>query len=158
MSRRKRAQKRVIKPDTVYNSVLVQRLINKIMLDGKVGAARLIVYTALKAVEQRHGNCLDVLEKAKENGRPHVEIRSSRLGGSNVSIPVNINIARSEALFLMWVADKVKSRNGKKAHLVLTNLLLDTYNNQGVIIKKKEDTHKMAEANKAFAPQFRNEI
>lgn len=156
MSRRNKAPKRKIKPDLIYNSVLVQKLINRIMKDGKIWAARSIVYDALSAIQKKTGNCLEVLDKAKEHGRPLVELRSTRLGGSSISVPVNINSDRSESLFLMWIAQKVKAKGGMKAHQKLTTILMDTFNRQGVIIKKKEDNHKMAEANKAFAQQYRS--
>ncbi|MCK5788127.1 MAG: 30S ribosomal protein S7 [Chlamydiia bacterium] len=159
MSRRKTNKnvKRIINPDFVHGSVLVQKMINKVMKDGKKSKAQKIVYTALSNIQEKTGNCLEVVEKAKENARPKVELKSTRLGGTSISIPINVTGTRSESIFLMWLANILKKhKTGRRSHVTLEALLMDASKGQGALIKKREDTHKMAEANRAYSNQYRN--
>lgn len=157
MARRRKAEKRITTPDCIYNNVLVQKLINRIMLSGKKTTAQKIVYKALEFINSKTGSPINTLEQAKENARPKAELKSIKLGGTNIAMPTNIGALRSESLFLTWTKKIVnKHKKGKAAHSVLATLILDASKNQGQLIKKKEDTHKMAEANKAYATQYRS--
>lgn len=157
MSRRRRATKRSVTPDHKYESTLVTKLVNRIMKDGKKTKAESIVYKALDHLQEKTGNCLATLELAKENARPKTELKSVRLGGTNISIPMNVGASRSESLMMSWIAKIVKKHKaGRPAFMVLGGLLLDASKSQGQLVKRKEDNHKMAEANKAYANQYRN--
>jgi small subunit ribosomal protein S7 len=144
---------RVVLPDRKYDSALVQRLINKIMLDGKKQVAEGIVYSAMEdaAGKLKVENPLDVLEQAIGNVRPSLETRSRRVGGANYQIPFEVRGQRQMHLTMMWFVAAARSRKGMPMSQRLSLEIVDAYNNTGTAVKKREDTHKMAEANRAFA-------
>ncbi len=144
---------RQVNPDRVYNSVQVQRLINRIMLNGKKQLAENIVYTGMQkaANKLKVDNPLDVFEQAYKNIQPHLETRSRRVGGANYQIPFEVKGQRQNHLTTMWLVQATRARKGMSMAERLAAELTDAYNNQGAAVKKKEDTHKMAEANRAFA-------
>lgn len=144
---------RDIQPDRLYNSVAVQRLINRVMLNGKKQLAERLVYNGLqKAADKvKVQNPLDVFEQAMKNVRPHMETRSRRVGGANYQIPFEVSGQRQNHLTMMWFVQAARSRKGMSMEDRLALELIDAYNNTGTAVKKKEDTHKMAEANRAFA-------
>jgi len=150
--RKRRAIKRDVLPDPVYNSKVVTKLVNQIMLDGKKGTAQRILYEAFDIIKEKTGEePIDVYNKALENVRPALEVKSRRVGGSNYQVPIEVNDDRSQALALRWIVNYAKLRNGKGMAINLANELIDASNGTGGAVKKREDTHKMAEANKAFA-------
>ncbi|MEA1909446.1 MAG: 30S ribosomal protein S7 [Patescibacteria group bacterium] len=152
MARKGQAQKREIPPDSKYGSVLVQRLINKIMLNGKKTVAERIVYEALKdAGTKLKKPPMEVFQKAMDNISPMVQLRSRRVGGSNYQIPTEVSASRKIILSMQWLIGSSRSKKGMPMAKRLSLELVDAYNNTGGAIKKKEDTHKMAEANRAFA-------
>jgi small subunit ribosomal protein S7 len=152
MPRRKRATKRDILPDPKYNSKLVAKFINNIMRHGKKSIAEKIMYRALEIVEQKTGkNCLEVFEKAIENARPLLEVKSRRVGGATYQVPVEVPPERGTALAMRWLIAFAKARSEKTMAEKLAAELIAAYKNEGATIKKREDTHRMAEANKAFA-------
>ncbi len=141
-----------MKPDCKYNSMLVSRVINMIMREGKKSAAMKIVYDAMATLEKKtQKGALEVLEKVIEKARPLVEVKSRRIGGANYQIPIEIDKARSETLALRWMIGYAKKRGAHSMADKLSGEMLDILEDKGATIKKKEDTHKMAEANKAFA-------
>lgn len=144
---------RVINPDRKYDSTLVQRLINKIMLDGKKQVAETIVYDAMEdaARKLKNENPLEVLEQAIGNVRPSLETRSRRVGGANYQIPFEVRGQRQMHLTMMWFVAAARSRKGMPMAQRLSLEIVDAFNNTGTAVKKREDTHKMAEANRAFA-------
>ena len=150
--RKRRAVKRDVLPDPVYNSKVITKLINQIMLDGKRGKAETIVYDAFDLIHERtNENANDVFKKAMENVTPAVEVKARRVGGANYQVPVEVDPVRAQALALRWIVNSTRSRNGKSMAEKLANELIDASNNTGAAVKKKDDTHRMAEANKAFA-------
>ena len=150
--RKKQAIKRDVLADQIYNSKMVTKLINGIMLDGKKGTAQKILYNALDIVKEKTNNDpLEVLNKAFENIKPALEIKSRRVGGSNYSVPMEVREDRANALTLRWLIQYAKSRNGKGMAENLAAEIIDASNGIGGAVKKREDTHKMAEANKAYA-------
>ena len=150
--RKRRAVKRDVLPDPIYNSKVVTKLINTIMLDGKKGIAQTILYEAFDMVKEKTGeDPLTVFEKALENVKPTLEVKSRRVGGSNYQVPVEVTPARSQALGLRWLVRFARLRGGKGMAENLANEITDAYNGTGAAVKKREDTHRMAEANKAFA-------
>lgn len=150
--RRAPAQKRKIEPDPVFRSVLVSKVINKVLLKGKKDTARTIVYEALETVEKRTGQDPSVvLKRALDNIRPHLEVRSRRVGGSTYQVPVEVPNRRQETLAVRWMVNFARKRREPTMSLRLANEILDASNNTGAAIKRKEDVHKMAESNKAFA-------
>ncbi len=150
--RKRRAVKRDVLPDPIYNSKVVTKLINQIMLDGKKGTAQKILYEAFDIVKEKTGEePMDVYNKALENIKPILEVKSRRVGGSNVQVPVEVTDERSQALALRWLVNYAKLRNGNGMAMNLANEIMDAANGVGGAVKKREDTHKMAEANKAFA-------
>jgi small subunit ribosomal protein S7 len=152
MPRRTAPPKRKIPPDPVYGSVLVQQLINKIMLDGKKGVAERIVYDALSFVEERTGsNPVTVLNNALDNIRPRLEVRSRRVGGATYQVPVEVIPRRANTLALRWMVGYARARREKTMGRRLAGEILDAKDNIGSSVKRKEDTHRMAEANRAFA-------
>ena len=144
---------RDIPPDRLYNSVLMQRLINRVMLDGKKQIAERLVYNGLqKAADKlKVQNPFEVFEKAMSNVRPLMETRSRRVGGSNYQIPFEVKGQRQTHLTIMWFVAAARSHKGKSMEDRLAQELMDAYNNSGVAVKKREDTHRMADANRAFA-------
>ena len=150
--RKKRAVRRDVLPDPLYNSKVITKLVNQIMLDGKRGKAEKIVYDAFDMIHERTGeNANDIFKKAMENVTPELEVKARRVGGANYQVPVEVEPYRAQALALRWIVDATRKRNGKTMAEKLDNELIDASNNQGAAVKKKEDTHKMAEANKAYA-------
>ncbi len=144
---------RDIQPDRLYNSVMVQRLINRVMIHGKKQLAERLVYGGLqKAADKLEvQNPLEVFEQAMKNARPHMETRSRRVGGANYQIPFEVSGQRQNHLTMMWFVAAARSRKGMSMEDRLALEFVDAYNNTGTAVKKKEDTHKMAEANRAFA-------
>ncbi len=152
MPRKGNTPKRDVLPDPVYGSVVVAKLINSIMLDGKKGTAQAIVYNAFKEIEEVTGeNALEVFEKAMNNIMPVVEVKARRVGGANYQVPVEVRADRRQTLGLRWLTKYTRARGEKTMADRLAKELMDAANNTGASVKKKEDTHKMAEANKAFA-------
>jgi small subunit ribosomal protein S7 len=152
MPRRAAPPKKKISADPVYGSVLVQQLINKIMLDGKKSTAEKIVYDALSFVEERTGsNPVTVLNNALDNIRPRLEVRSRRVGGATYQVPVEVIPRRANTLALRWLVGFARARREKTMGRRLAGELLDAKDNIGSSVKRKEDTHRMAEANRAFA-------
>jgi small subunit ribosomal protein S7 len=150
--RRRRAEPREILPDLKYNSQLVAKLINYVMRRGKKSVAEKIVYSALDLVKEKMGeDPLTVLIQAVENAKPKVEVRSRRVGGATYQVPVEIRPARQTALALRWIVQMAKARPAAPMKIALGLEIIDAYKNQGNVIKKRDDTHKMAQANKAFA-------
>lgn len=150
--RKRQAIKRDVLADPIYNSKMITKLINGIMLDGKKGTAQKILYTALDIVKEKTGkDPLEVLNLAFENIKPALEIKSRRIGGSNYSVPMEVREDRANALTLRWLIQYAKSRNGKGMAENLAAEIIDASNGVGGAVKKREDTHKMAEANKAYA-------
>lgn len=152
MPRRGPATKRSTVQDPVYNSVLVAQFINRIMLDGKKSTAEKIVYGALNVIGQREGvDPVQVLQKAVENVRPLLEVRSRRVGGATYQVPVEVKTRRSRTLAVRWIVTFSRQRREKSMAERFAGEILDAANRTGVSVKKKEDLHRMAEANKAFA-------
>ena len=152
MPRKGNIPKREVLPDPVYGSVVVAKLINSIMLDGKKGVAQKIVYDAFKKVEDTTGeNPLEVFEKAMNNIMPVLEVKARRVGGANYQVPVEVRPERRQTLGLRWLTKYTRARGEKTMAERLAKELIDASNNTGGSVKKKEDTHKMAEANRAFA-------
>ena len=150
--RKRRAVKRDVLPDPIYNSKVVTKLINQIMNDGKKGTAERILYEAFEMIKEKTGQePIEVYEKALENVKPLLEVKSRRVGGSNVQVPIEVTDDRSQALALRWIVNYAKSRNGKGMAINLAQELMDAANGVGGAVKKREDTHRMAEANKAYA-------
>ncbi len=144
--------KRDVLPDPVYGSIVVAKLINSIMLDGKKGIAQSIVYDAFDMIGKVTGdNPLEVFEKAMNNIMPQVEVRARRVGGANYQVPIEVRADRRQTLGLRWLTKYTKARGEKTMAERLAKELMDAANSTGASVKKKEDTHKMAEANKAFA-------
>ena len=152
MPRRGQISKRSVLPDPVYNSELVTKLINNIMLDGKKGVAQKIVYDAFAEVEAKSGqNALEVFTAALENVMPVLEVKARRVGGSNYQVPMEVRAERRQTLGLRWITNYSRSRGEKTMAERLAAEILDAKAGQGGSFKKKEETHRMAEANKAFA-------
>jgi small subunit ribosomal protein S7 len=150
--RKKRAEKRILKPDPKFNDVLVARFINSIMYDGKKSKARQVVYKAFDIIEDRtKKNGLEIFKKALSNTQPVIEVRSRRVGGATYQVPTEVRPERRTALAMRWIKTYARARNDKSMALKLASELISASNNEGSAVKKKEDTHKMAEANKAFA-------
>ena len=150
--RRGNVPKREVLPDPVYGSVVVAKLINSIMLDGKKGTAQKIVYGAFDQVKETTGeDPLEVFEKAMNNIMPVLEVKARRVGGANYQVPVEVRPDRRQTLGLRWLTKFTRARGEKTMSQRLANEIMDAANNTGASVKRKEDTHKMAEANKAFA-------
>ena len=152
MPRRGSIAKRDVLPDPLYNSKLVTRLINNIMYDGKKGVAQKIVYGAFDIIAEKTGNNpLEVFEQAMENVMPVLEVKARRVGGATYQVPMEVRPERRRTLGLRWITLYARQRNEKTMKERLANEILDALNGQGGACKKRDDTHKMAEANKAFA-------
>ena len=153
MSRRRKAEKRKIAPDPVYRSMTLAKLINKVMYDGKKAIASKIVYSAIKKFSTRikADNPLDAFEEALEKAKPSLEVKSRRIGGATYQVPIEIAPDRRIALAMRWIINHSRAKPGRSMSQALADEFYDCFNNQGTTIKKKEDTHRMAEANKAFA-------
>lgn len=156
MSRRHRAEKRLIEPDPTYKSIVIARFINKIMLEGKKSVARSIVYKALAKFGKKVGtdNPLEAFEKALDNAKPTLEVKSKRIGGATYQVPIEVPPSRREAIAMRWVIHHSRAKAGRSMEDGLASELADCFNHQGTTIKRKDDMHKMAESNKAFA-QFK---
>ena len=155
MSRRSQAPKRTILPDPKYGSDLLAKFMNMIMNDGKKSVAERIIYGALDRISEKGsaegGQSLEVLEQALENVKPVVEVKSRRVGGATYQVPIEVRPARRQTLAMRWVIDAARKRSEKSMAHRLAHELMDAADNRGTAVKKKEDTHRMAEANKAFS-------
>lgn len=153
MSRRKRSYKREIDPDPIYNDITVAKFVQKIMLDGKKNTARKILYSSFDIVREKvpGEEPLTVFKKAVENCKPQLEVRSRRVGGATYQVPVDVRPTRRLTLAMRWLASYARERGEKTMAERLAAELADAYNNRGNAIKKREDVHRMAEANKAFS-------
>ena len=152
MPRRGNVPKRDVLPDPIYGSKVVTKLVNQIMLDGKKGIAQGIVYDAFNKMQEKTGqDAMEVFNQAMANVMPVLEVKARRVGGSNYQVPIEIRPERRQTLAIRWLVINARKRNDREMSMRLANELLDAYNNTGGAVKKKEDTHRMAEANKAFA-------
>ena len=152
MSRKKRAPKRIFYPDAKFGSLILAKFTNFLMYDGKKTTAERIIYTALDKIKDKtKEDPIKVFNDAINNIRPNLEVRSRRVGGATYQVPVEVKQKRSQALALRWLIDASRKRKDKKMSDKIFNEIFDAYQNRGSAIKKKEDTHKMAESNKAFA-------
>ncbi len=155
MSRRSQAPKRSILPDPKHGSELLAKFINMVMKDGKKSTAESIVYGALEGISTRSGQSEDqavtTLEQALDNVKPVVEVKSRRVGGATYQVPIEVRPARRQTLAMRWLIDAARRRNEKSMAQRLANELMDAADNRGAAVKKREDTHRMAEANKAFS-------
>lgn len=153
MSRRHRAEKRETEPDPLYKSTTLGKFINKVMFGGKKSTARRVVYNALDKFAKRvkSESPLEAFEQALENAKPSLEVKSRRIGGATYQVPIEIPANRRTAMAMRWIINHSRSKVGRSMEEGLAAELSDCFNNQGTTIKKKDDTHRMAEANKAFA-------
>jgi len=153
MSRRKKNYKREVVPDPIYNDISVAKFINKVMLDGKRSIAQKLVYGALDELRNKVAGeePLTVFKKAIENVKPSLEVRSRRVGGATYQVPVDVRPSRRLALAMRWLVNYSRERSEKSMAMRLASEMTDAYNNRGNAVKKKEDIHRMAEANKAFS-------
>ena len=153
MSRRHRATKRPITPDPRYNSQLVASLINSVMKSGKKTVAQKVVYGAFERVSEKlgKGDPVDLLLGALENARPKLEVKSRRVGGATYQVPVEISFERQQSLAFRWMLTTARARRGVSMREALADEIVDAYNNTGAVVKKKDETHRMAQANRAFA-------
>jgi small subunit ribosomal protein S7 len=150
--RRRRAEKREVIPDPKYKNVTVSRFINTIMTQGKKSKAESIVYGALATLAEKTGKpAVEVFQKALDNARPLLEIKPRRIGGATYQVPIDVKPERGMSIAMRWIRNFARAKKGKPMGVKLADELLEAYNGQGSAIKKREDTHKMAEANKAFA-------
>ncbi len=150
--RKRRATKRDVLADPIYNSKVVTKLINHVMKDGKKGTAQKIIYGAFDIVKEKTGeDAMVVFERAMNNIKPSLEVKSRRVGGANYQVPVEVKADRAQALAFRWLAQYARLRSGHSMAENLANEIIDASNGTGASVKKKDDTHKMAEANKAFA-------
>ena len=150
--RRRRAPKRTVSPDAKYGTVLVQRLINMIMERGKKSIAERIVYNAFAVLGEKTGkDPLEVFKQAIENARPLLETKSRRVGGATYQVPVSVRLDRSQSLAIRWMKTFARGKKGAPMEKKLSTEILDAYNKTGATMRKREDTHKMAESNRAFA-------
>lgn len=151
MSRRKKSKKRIILEDPIYNSTLVSMIINRILMKGKKSIAQYIFYEAMKNIkDSTQQDPLEILKKAVSNSTPIVEIKSRRVGGATYQVPIEVKSDRGNSLALRFIIKSARNRPGKNMIIKLGNEIIDAYNNTGNSVKKKDEIHKMAEANKAF--------
>ena len=152
MARRRRAEKRIVTPDNRFNSEMVARCIASIMERGKKSVAERIVYGALEQIQQMaNADSLEVFTQALENVKPRLEVKSRRVGGATYQVPIEVSVDRQTSLALRWMIDYAKARKGISMGKALALEIMDAHKNQGSAVKKRDDTHKMAQANKAFA-------
>ncbi|MEC9345734.1 MAG: 30S ribosomal protein S7 [Pseudomonadota bacterium] len=152
MSRRHAAEKREILPDPVYGDVIISKFVNNLMYDGKKSTAESIVYKAFERIEAKFGrSAVDIFHEALGNARPHLEVRSRRVGGATYQVPMDVRTERAQALAIRWLIDAARKRSETTMMERLAGELMDAANNRGGAVKKREDTHRMAEANKAFS-------
>ena len=152
MARKGKAERRKTEPDSKYNSALVQRFINRLMIKGKKSISQRIIYSALDVLaEKTNEDALEVFKKAVKNATPLVKVKARRIGGSTYQVPMEVGQHEGESIGTRWLIRNARKRNGRSMKEKLSSELLDAANNQGAAVKKREETHKMAEANKAFA-------
>ena len=150
--RKKRAVKRDVLPDPIYKSKVVTKLINSMMIDGKRGKSEKILYDAFNMIKEKTGKePMEIFNQALENIKPALEVKSRRVGGSNYQVPIEVSEERAQVLGLRWLVNYARLRGGKGMAEKLANEIIDASNGIGASVKKREDTHRMAEANKAFA-------
>lgn len=150
--RRRRATKREVLGDPIYNNKVVTKFINKMMLDGKKSVVEKIMYAALNRIEEKtNEKGIEIFQKALENVKPLVEVKSRRVGGATYQVPIEVRAERQQSLSIRWILESTRKRNERTMIERLANELIDAANEKGSAFKKKEDVHKMAEANKAFA-------
>lgn len=151
--RRKITNRNIVAPDFIYNSQKLEKFINYIMWSGKKETARKVMYSAFDIIKEKTGNSnpLEIFDLALKNAGPMTEVRSKRIGGANYQVPIEVRPERRLALAMRWIRDAARGGKGRPMHLKLADELIAASKNEGAAIKKKEDTHKMAEANKAFA-------
>ena len=142
-----------LKPDPRFNSLLVSKFVNNLMYDGKKTVALNVFYDALDEIQRRKSDLdpLDVFEQAIENVKPHIEVRSKRVGGASYQVPMQVNRSRQQALAFRWILGAIRDKKGRPTHLKLADEFLAAYNKEGTAYTKRENTHRMADANKAFA-------
>ena len=152
MSRKKTQPKKIVTPDPIFNSTIIPKLINSIMYDGKKGVAEKIVYEAIDKIKSKtKEDPINIFNEAINNIRPTVEVRSRRVGGATYQVPVEVKSKRAQALAIRWLVDASRKRKDKHMSDKIFNELYDAYEKKGAAVKKREDVHKMAESNKAFA-------
>lgn len=153
MSRRRKATKRAILPDPLHGSPLISSLVNAVMFSGKKSLAQRIVYKSIEKMAEKvgKGNPIELVLGALENIRPKIEVKSRRVGGATYQVPIEVPFERQQSLAFRWVVNAASSRKGTPMADALANELIDAYNNTGSVVKKREETHKMAQANRAFA-------
>ena len=153
MSRRRKATKRAILPDPLHWSPLISSLVNAVMFSGKKSLAQRIVYKSIEKMAEKvgKGNPIELVLGALENIRPKIEVKSRRVGGATYQVPIEVPFERQQSLAFRWVVNAASSRKGTPIADALANELIDAYNNTGSVVKKREETHKMAQANRAFA-------
>ena len=152
MPRRGNVPKREVLPDPMYGSVLVTKLVNSVMLDGKKGVAQKVVYAAFDQIKEKtEKDPVEVFQQALENVMPSLEVKARRVGGANYQVPIEIRAERRQTLAIRWLVAAARKRGERNMYERLSAELVDAFNNTGNAVKKKEDTHRMAEANKAFA-------
>jgi small subunit ribosomal protein S7 len=153
MSRRRKATKRAILPDPLHGSPLISSLVNAVMFSGKKSLAKRIVYKSIEKMAEKvgKGNPIELVLGALENIRPKIEVKSRRVGGATYQVPIEVPFERQQSLAFRWVVNAASSRKGTPIADALANELIDAYNNTGSVVKKREETHKMAQANRAFA-------
>ncbi len=150
--RRRKAEKRDVQPDPIFADKMITRFVNNLMKDGKKNVARKIVYQAFEIIEERTGESgLEIFRSALQNSTPVVEVKSRRVGGATYQVPVEVRQERGTALGMRWILKAARSRNDKSMSLRLSRELIDASKNEGGAVRKKDETHRMAEANKAFA-------
>lgn len=150
--RRRKAEKRDVQPDPIFEDKLITRFVNNLMKDGKKNVARKIVYQAFELIEERTGETgVEIFRSALQNSTPVVEVKSRRVGGATYQVPVEVRQERGTALGMRWLIRAARSRNDKSMSLRLSRELIDASKNEGGAVRKKDETHRMAEANKAFA-------
>jgi small subunit ribosomal protein S7 len=147
------ASRTQLKPDPKFDSILASKFVNCLMWDGKKTVAQAVFYNALKVIKERVPDAepIDVFETAVENVKPHIEVRSKRVGGASYQVPMQVSRSRQQSLAIRWILDAVRDKKGRPTHLRLADELVAAYNREGNAMTKRENTHRMAEANKAFA-------
>jgi small subunit ribosomal protein S7 len=153
MSRRRQATKRTVTPDGKYNNALVARLVNTVMISGKKSTAQRIVYGAFDTISEKNpaSNPIEILQRAVDNAKPRIETKARRVGGATYQVPLEIPVDRQNALALRWIVDFADSRKGQPMKAALASEIMEAYQGQGNAIRKRDEVHKMAQANKAFA-------
>jgi small subunit ribosomal protein S7 len=153
MSRRRQATKRSVTPDGKYNNALVARLVNTVMISGKKSTAQRIVYGAFDTISEKNpaSNPIEILQRAVDNAKPRIETKARRVGGATYQVPMEIPVDRQNALALRWIVDFADSRKGQPMKSALANEIMEAFQGQGNAIRKRDEVHKMAQANKAFA-------